>query len=55
MKPLDLNTDKFCPRPNWIRKKNALFDLMVNVPSSPGTAYHQMYVRPVLSASSRQG
>ena len=25
------------------------------VPSSPGTAYHQMYVRPVLSASSRQG
>jgi hypothetical protein len=25
------------------------------LPSSPGTAYHQMYVRPVLSASSRQG
>jgi hypothetical protein len=25
------------------------------VPSSPGTAYHQKYVRPVPSASSRQG
>jgi len=24
------------------------------VPSSPGTAYQQMYVRPVRSASSRQ-
>jgi hypothetical protein len=25
------------------------------VPSSPGTAYNQMYVRPILSASPRQG